>query len=203
LNPFIPAVALLIALHQPLTVKADSLSVEKLKTEYGDCSALESTTMYCKADGAGVFLLPDDRIDPIDRAYVNTTFEVLKISGEWAAVATCDGVAYVKAADLQAEPVKQWRSLGVKRITHYDACGACGTGNGITASGRKAQIGRTIAVHKSVAPIGAHIMINGREYIVDDRGVGPGTVDIFVGSHSEAKRLGTYKAEIFILENQK
>jgi hypothetical protein len=43
-------------------------------------------------------------------------------------------------------------------------------------------------------------MINGHEYVVDDRGVGPGTVDIFVGSHSEAKRLGTYKAEIFILE---
>jgi 3D (Asp-Asp-Asp) domain-containing protein len=199
LNPFIPAVALLIALHQPLTVKADSLSVEKLKTVYGDCSASETTTMYCKTDGAGVFLLPVDG-EPIDRAYVNTTFEVLKTSGEWAAVATCDGVAYVKAADLQAEPVKQWRSLGVKRITHYDACRRCGTGNGVTASGRKAQIGRTIAVHKSVAPIGAHIMINGHEYVVDDRGVGPGTVDIFVGSHSEAKRLGTYKAEIFILE---
>jgi 3D (Asp-Asp-Asp) domain-containing protein len=174
LNPFIPAMALLIALNQPLTVKADSLSVEKLKTEYGDCSALESTTMYCKADGAGVFLLPVDG-EPIDHAYV-------------------------KAADLQAEPVKQWRSLGTKRITHYCGCGKCGTGNGVTASGRKAQIGRTIAVHKSVAPIGAHILINGREYIVDDRGVGPGTVDIFVGSHSEAKRLGTYKAEIFILE---
>jgi 3D (Asp-Asp-Asp) domain-containing protein len=192
--------ALLIAIHQPLTVKADSLSVEKLKTVYGDCNASETTTMYCKTDGAGVFLLPDDRIEPIDHAYVNTTFEVLKISGEWAAVATCNGVAYVKAADLQAEPVKQWRSLGVKRITHFCPCARCGTGNGVTASGRTAQVGRTIAMHKSVAPLGAHIMINGHEYVVDDRGVGPGTVDIFVSSHSEAKKLGTYKAEIFILE---
>jgi 3D (Asp-Asp-Asp) domain-containing protein len=200
LNPFIPAVALLIALNQPPTVKADSLSVEKLKTVYGDCSALESTTMYCKADGAGVFLLPDDRIEPIDRAYVNTTFEVLKISGEWSAVATCDGVAYVKAADLQAEPVKQWRSLGNFRLTFYDAGACCGTGNGVTASGRKATVGRTIAISKKYAPLGAHILINGHEYVVDDRGVTGRTVDVLVGSHSEARRLGVKHAEVFIME---
>lgn len=198
MNPFIPILTAVMVLNTVQTVKADELTN---MTPAVEIQALKepTTTMYCNTDGAGVYPLPDDRIEPVDTANENTTFEVIRTGDTWSMIVTCDGVAYMKTKSLSAEPVSHWRSMGTFRITHYCPCNACGTGTGLTASGRKAQLGRTVAMNKKDAPIGAHVLINGKEYVVEDRGVKPGVVDIFVSSHKEALRLGTYKAEVFVL----
>lgn len=66
-----------------------------------------------------------------------------------------------------------------------------------TASGTDVTPGRTIAVDKSIIPLGTHVIINGHEYIAEDTGgaIKGKRIDIAVASHAEALRLGkkTYK----------
>jgi 3D (Asp-Asp-Asp) domain-containing protein len=40
-------------------------------------------------------------------------------------------------------------------------------------------------------------MINGETYIVEDRGVGSGVIDIYFDSHSEALSFGVQYAKVF------
>lgn len=85
------------------------------------------------------------------------------------------------------------------KITHYCACAkCCGKSDGITASGKKAKINHTIAVDRSVIPFGSKVIINGKEYIAEDCGVGGNTIDIFVSSHSEALEKGVYYTTVVV-----
>jgi hypothetical protein len=43
-------------------------------------------------------------------------------------------------------------------------------------------------------------MINGQEYVVEDRGVSGMWVDIFCGSHDEALNRGMYQTEVYIID---
>lgn len=161
-----------------------------------------TATKYGTA-GAKIYKFPVDSAEVLDESVDGTTFEVVKESSGWSMITTCDGVAFMKTAELNdnpPEPEKQWVSLGNFRLTFYCPCRKCATGNGVTASGRKATVGRTVAVSKAIAPLGAKLLINGHEYTVDDRGVTGRTVDIFVSSHQEARRLGVKHAEVFILK---
>jgi peptidoglycan DL-endopeptidase CwlO len=92
--------------------------------------------------------------------------------------------------------------------THYCACKKCsgdfpGKIRGQTASGKMAKEGVTIAAPKDI-PFGTKIIINGHKYIVQDRGGaikyvdGYMKIDIYVKSHKEAKKLGTYKTIVNI-----
>ena len=86
------------------------------------------------------------------------------------------------------------------RITFY-CPGACCCGayaSGYTASGTRATANRTVACGD--LPFGAHILIDGQEYIVEDRGVGAQQIDIFVNSHAEADARGLYYREVWIIE---
>ena len=94
-------------------------------------------------------------------------------------------------------------SLGEFLVTHYCACDAC-TGpwsDGITKSGTEATANRTIAADKSI-PFGTVLIIEGQEYIVEDRGgsIAGNRVDIFIEDHQEALEKGIYFAEVFIKE---
>ena len=89
-------------------------------------------------------------------------------------------------------------------ITYYDACvKCCRKTDGITASGEKAKENRTIAVPKNI-PFGTKIAIGCRTYTAEDRGSaikyvdGYMKIDIYVKSHKEAKKLGTYKTIVNI-----
>ena len=87
--------------------------------------------------------------------------------------------------------------LGNYYITGYDTCASCcGKSDGITASGARATVGRTVAM-KGV-PFGTQIYIEGIGYrVVEDRGVGAGKVDVLCGNHSECYAItGTYKVYI-------
>lgn len=92
-------------------------------------------------------------------------------------------------------------SLGVYKISAYCPCEkCCGKTDGITASGTQATAGRTVAMNG--VPFGTHIMIDGKEYVVEDRGGGLGSkiIDVFFDSHEEALNSGLwYDTEVFMI----
>ena len=91
------------------------------------------------------------------------------------------------------------RLLGTYYITGYDTCArCCGKSDGITASGRRATVGRTVAM--SGLPFGTRIYIEGIGYrVVEDRGVSGGRVDVLCSNHSECYAItGRYK--VYIVE---
>ena len=74
------------------------------------------------------------------------------------------------------------------KVTAYCSCSkCCGKQTGITASGTKATAGRTIAASGQFA-FGTKLIINGKEYTVEDRGgaIQGNRIDIYMNSHAEA-----------------
>ena len=97
---------------------------------------------------------------------------------------------------IKFEDIPEYEELGTYKLTAYCSCiKCCGKSDGITASGVKAQAGRTVAA-KSL-PFGTELLINGEIYTVEDRGVGSGVVDIFFDSHSEALDFGVKYAKVY------
>ena len=95
---------------------------------------------------------------------------------------------------------EELQSLGTYQLTAYCSCSkCCGKSDGITASGVKATAGRTVAVDSSI-PFGTKLIINGHEYVAEDRGGGikGKRIDIYFDSHQEALNFGVKKAEVFI-----
>ena len=90
-------------------------------------------------------------------------------------------------------------------VTHYDCCvQCCGKDDGITASGRKATPGVTVAVDPNVIPLGSDVMVDYGDgeihyYRADDVGgsVKGNHIDLCVGSHEEALHLGRRTATVY------
>lgn len=104
-------------------------------------------------------------------------------------------------AEKAAEP--KMHLYGNCTITFYDN-GACCCGiwaGGHTASGTVPTANRTAA--SNVLPFGTRILVDGQEYIIEDRGDGNMDafwIDIFVNTHEEACRRGMYKADVFLID---
>ena len=117
-----------------------------------------------------------------------------EVSGDWVAI-NCYGFrGFVYADYLQdkSQPTSGCYGTYLGRYygTGYDGCRRCSP-NGITASGTRPVAGRTVAM--SGLPFGARVYIVGIGYrIVEDRGVGPGCIDIFCNNHSECYALTGY-----------
>lgn len=86
------------------------------------------------------------------------------------------------------------------RITFYCPCSSCcgEWAGGATASGVMPTANHTVAAD---LPFGTRLLIDGEEYIVEDRGVSGMCVDIFVDSHEEALQRGLYYTDIYIMED--
>ena len=93
------------------------------------------------------------------------------------------------------------RSLGTFRITAYCSCSQCcgKWSNGITASGKTARANHTIAADTSVLPFGTEVYIDGKRYVVEDRGgaIKGNKIDIYFDSHTEANNFGVKYKEVF------
>ena len=99
----------------------------------------------------------------------------------------------IKEAEAKKEEEPELVSLGVYKISAYCPCvKCCGKTDGITASGTQATAGRTAAMNG--VPFGTRIVIDGHEYIVEDRGGGLGKkiIDIYFDSHEEALNSGLW-----------
>ena len=100
--------------------------------------------------------------------------------------------------EVVCEPEKE--SLGVYKLTAYCACKkCCGKTDGITASGVKAVQGVTIAADTKVLPFNTKVIIDGHEYIVQDRGgaIKGNRIDVYFDSHQKALDFGVQYKEIY------
>jgi len=84
-------------------------------------------------------------------------------------------------------------TVKVFKVTAYCSCSKCcgSHANGYTASGTKATAGRTVAAPSNLA-YGTKLNINGKTYVVEDRGgaIKGNRIDIYVNSHSQALAWG-------------
>lgn len=92
------------------------------------------------------------------------------------------------------------------RYTHYCACGSCGSGSGVTASGKKVYNGMENPYYIACnwLPMGSVISVNGTNYTVVDRGGSGlskvGRIDIFTPEgHSACYRYGTGSCSLEIV----
>ena len=111
-----------------------------------------------------------------------------------AAVLTAVAVSMGTASEAKAGG---WESLGTWKCTAYCHGSCCnGRNAGRTASGAPMTDGETVAVgHLS---FGTRLLIDGHEYVVEDRGVRGEHVDILFPSHKEANRFGVQYKQVFI-----
>lgn len=150
----------------------------------------------------------------IDTLYINT--EVITIGEEngWTKIKQENNIYYIKSEYLSKEKTEikvevtsrgdskrtdntaaadksnNGSYLGKYKLTYYCSCSkCCGKSDGITASGKKAQEGITVASNS--IPLGTKISINGHVYEVQDRGgMASNVIDVFVSSHQKALNLG-------------
>ena len=105
--------------------------------------------------------------------------------------------------DKNAENVK---ALGEFKFTAYCPCYSCSEGYGTnTATGKKAQENRTIAVDPKVIPYGTTVIIeiNGvyRKYIAEDCGgaIKNKKIDIYFNEHSDTRNFGVRRGNVYII----
>lgn len=108
-----------------------------------------------------------------------------------------------RAATTVNDSVEGYSSGSVYKVTAYCACSKCcgKSASGYTASGTKATAGRTIAASSQFA-FGTKLIINGEEYIVEDRGgaIKGNRIDIYMDSHSEALAWGVKYLTVQVVE---
>lgn len=109
--------------------------------------------------------------------------------------------------EVQTEP--ELVSLGEFKITYYCPCEICcgiwsNPENPTTASGARAEAGKTIAVDPTVIPYGTEVVINNQTYIAQDSGsaIKDKKIDIYVEDHMEALQLGVDFFEVFVKGNE-
>ena len=88
------------------------------------------------------------------------------------------------------------------KITAYCACAkCCDVETGITASGTRATAGRTIAASSQYA-FGTKMIINGKEYIVEDRGgaITGNKIDLYMDSHADALVWGVKYLPVEVIQ---
>lgn len=83
-------------------------------------------------------------------------------------------------------------STQMYKVTAYCSCAkCCGKTTGITASGTRAAAGRTVATSSKFS-FGTKLNINGKTYVVEDRGgaITGNRIDIYMNSHAAALAWG-------------
>ena len=89
------------------------------------------------------------------------------------------------------------------KITAYCSCSKCcgKYASGYTSSGTKATAGRTVAASSQFA-FGTKLIINGKEYTVEDRGgaITGNKIDIYMDTHAEALAWGVKYLPVQVVE---
>lgn len=107
-------------------------------------------------------------------------------------------------ADLKKSEYK-FVYLGDFKITHYCTESykhICGNGNGLTATGTKITVGRTIAVDPKVIPYGTTVYIKGYGWrVAEDCGgsVDDNHIDVAVTDHATAMSSGVKHRDVWVL----
>ncbi len=177
------------------------------------CSPVFADTMYVTSEiGLNIRRTPglDGTIVGIldygEEVEVVKVLDGLRNGKKWAYI-RCGGHIRACCADLLSETDPELQTQEEQsthlyancRITHYCHCAqCCGVAGGNCASGVQPTVGRTVA--NGSLPFGTRVLINGHEYVVEDRGVGAYEFDIFVSGHQEAWDLGEYWTDVYIID---
>ena len=126
---------------------------------------------------------------------------------------TKETTGHAVATVFVEEPKEEYISLGEFTITAYCSCEVCceywatvrpldenGEPIVYTANQSIAEQGVTVAADISVLPYGTEIMIDGHEYMVQDRGgaVEGNHIDVYFEDHDEANEHGIQHKEVFM-----
>ena len=131
-----------------------------------------------------------------------TTSDALAVQSAQEAV---EAPSMVEAEEIPAEEVNTAETApetayyGACRITFYCSCSQCcgQWAGGATASGAMPTPNHTVA--NGSLPFGTKVIIDGQEYVVEDRGVDGDQFDIFVSDHQEALERGLYYADVYLV----
>lgn len=115
-----------------------------------------------------------------------------------------EGINYI-TTDLKAVKNESRVYLGNFKITHYCACTKCCGKNaqGITASGKKVEENKTIAVDPSVIKLGSKVFIDGYGYMeAQDTGsaIKGNIIDVYIADHQEALNLGVVYKDVWLVK---
>lgn len=129
----------------------------------------------------------------------------------WSVIeAQAEPIPVIVATDSTAAPAEDiffaeripdghWENAGRHKITHYCPGRCCnGRNAGRTASGAPMVFGRTVAASAQEFPLGTRLLINGVIYVVEDRGVPRGTIDVLTPTHGEALDRGRFWTDIHV-----
>jgi len=138
-------------------------------------------------------------------------------------IITSESVTFVEVAEetrtieVTTSTAPTLISLGEYKLTAYCPCSKCcgkwGVNrpvdeNGelivITASGKRAKAGITIAADRTVLPFGTKVVFYGHEYEVQDVGgaIKGNRIDVYFDDHQEALEFGVQYTEVFIVREE-
>lgn len=121
-------------------------------------------------------------------------------NSEWGKIQVDDTtIGYISMDYLSKDPLIEY--MGEFIVTYYCPCARCcgrWSGYGKTASGTTPTQGRTIAADGSI-PFGTRLIVDGVEYVVEDRGSGitGNRIDIYLDSHSECYEYAVEAVSVF------
>ena len=97
----------------------------------------------------------------------------------------------------EIEDYSEKANLGRFKLTAYCSCAKCcgKWSGGPTTSGMMPVEGRTVAM--GGIPIGTSLLINGKVYLVEDRGTSYGHVDVYMNNHEACLEFGVEYAEVY------
>ena len=97
-------------------------------------------------------------------------------------------------------PDGHWVDMGTFKTTGYCNCRKCAGrwAGGKTASGVYPVEGETIAVDRSVIPLGSMVMVDGRIYWAQDTGVRGKHIDVYYDGHGVAWNHGVKRQRVFV-----
>lgn len=147
---------------------------------------------------AGMSAAAADDLKEYETAYASTQIEEDVKPAEKAA----------ETGTQKPETASEWTSIGEFKLTAYCPCEKCcgiwakNRPNGIvyTASGAKAEAGKTIAVDPDVIPYGTEVKIGDHTYIAQDSGsaIKGNKIDVYYDDHSAALAHGLKYAEVMV-----
>jgi 3D (Asp-Asp-Asp) domain-containing protein len=97
-------------------------------------------------------------------------------------------------------PSGHWVDMGTFKTTGYCNCRKCAGkwAGGKTTSGVYPVEGETIAVDRSVIPLGSMVMVDGHIYWAQDTGVRGKHIDVYYDIHSVAWNHGVKRQHVFV-----
>lgn len=183
-------------------------------------------TMYAFSD-VSIYSKLNEESEIIGKYCFNEKISVIGKFEDWYKVKYNDQYGYVKNTHISNEKVYLKRengktylysgeerigedltsvNLGKFKLTAYCNCEICcgqWSAYGKTASGTTTTINRTVAVDKSLIPLGTKLLINDQNYIAEDTGsaVNDKVIDVFLGDHQKALQFGVRYREVIVYIN--